>query len=254
MVSHPFKIAFAAALGALVLAAPRSAAARCAEPVQSSKVAVSDCPRAPHERLVTVRLARPGGDLVVRAVFPAGPGRHMFKSLRVESGAPVLSDADRVALAVFGYRESRRDVGTNGTALLSYLSDFVPRGATIERFDEREQPANFRKSARERWTMICKYIGKRHMSAYTLTDAKKINHRKFWVGRKADGCVGRCGIGCMPTFPQPNAYQYTQECFNHDMCLSALLRGQGDDVCMDEMWAAAAGFLSAPDCIGDWDY
>ncbi len=61
------------------------------------------------------------------------------------------------------------------------------------------------------------------------------------------GCFGRCGRGCAGDGPPNNPLDiYTQNCFNHDGCVTA--RGLLDDYCNQMFVYAAPDFLFGTDC------
>lgn len=93
------------------------------------------------------------------------------------------------------------------------------------------------------WNMICNKIGKKIQGSYTV--GEKTIKSSAIVGLKKDKCAGRCGTGCFQIF-QKKKSQYTQECFNHDLCHRQHGSLMGE--CGDEFWAAADGYRNAPDC------
>lgn len=83
------------------------------------------------------------------------------------------------------------------------------------------------------------------------------------VGDPPTSCLGRCGPGCDTANFSANARVYTQECLNHDLCISKYGPGFAnnpmfgkDRQCADEFFAAVESYLSGLDCphylVGKW--
>lgn len=106
------------------------------------------------------------------------------------------------------------------------------------------------------WTSICDKIGASVTASYDINEGETIS-TDVVVGPCADGaCLGRCGPNCGP-LPLSRIQVFTQECLNHDQCCADTDPGTlcAFNECSDEWWAAADGFLFAPDCAaitGDW--
>lgn len=91
-------------------------------------------------------------------------------------------------------------------------------------------------------TKLCNYVG-RSRTAY-WDNAVQTRFKNFIVGGHGV-CKGHCGAGCPVTPPGGGspAYNYTQDCLNHDACHTE--EGQQLGVCKDEWLAAADDFLSS---------
>ncbi|GAB6269953.1 MAG: hypothetical protein STSR0002_26960 [Smithella sp.] len=97
---------------------------------------------------------------------------------------------------------------------------------------------------------LCPNLGQTMTGRYTVKvkGKQQLIEEQAVVGPCYSGeCLGRCGRLCT------GEQSYTQECLNHDLCTRATGKIMGH--CRDEFWAAADGYLRAPDCAdmgGQW--
>jgi hypothetical protein len=64
-----------------------------------------------------------------------------------------------------------------------------------------------------------------------------------------DGCVGRCGRGCIGDgFPNNGLNRFTQNCFNHDICGREIALGLAHPYCMQMFLYTVNDFFFAEDC------
>ncbi len=126
---------------------------------------------------------------------------------------------------------------------LSFLINFISFGRPLSRFQGLVL-RNYDSFINERsWKEICNKIGKEHEGKYTAFE--KEYEGSGIVGEKDTRCLGRCGTGCMQAF-QKKKYQYTQECFDHDLCTRTVGTILGE--CKDEFWTASDGYRNAENC------
>ncbi len=153
-----------------------------------------------------------------------GEEQELLRLYLLESG-PYLSESSAEAFKV-----------------ISALAYFFPAGELILPFDSVTDIPRAGNPAQ--WTMICDFVGKPHDAAYSVgTETRK---SLAVVGDVDRECPGRCGIGCYQ-WGQSRKNQYTQECFNHDLCYAET--GSAFGPCRDEYWTAYIGYSEAPDCI-----
>ena len=104
------------------------------------------------------------------------------------------------------------------------------------------------------YTNTCSQRGTAVSGSFDDFFGKKYTQVKI-VGNPASACLGRCGAGCVQTsVSQTKKRQYTQQCFNHDLCAGFF--GTSFGACSDEFTAASDGYLNAPNCgfyvVGQW--
>src|SRR2546425_12390852 len=93
-------------------------------------------------------------------------------------------------------------------------------------------------------TSLCHSIGQTVTGKYTIGETQ-YSVEAVCGPCSSGGCLGQCGVGCN------GPPRFTQECFNHDLCVGAtgtILRP-----CLDEFMAAAPGFFFAPYCFCNSD-
>ncbi len=130
-------------------------------------------------------------------------------------------------------------------AFLQFIADFLPPNEIIEPFEDSSFAAPLKPNLWElRWIMICDFVGKKSQAVFTVGgDTVSVTAP---VGLTKSGCRGRCGTQC-EQWGQYRANQYTQECFDHDVCRDNTGTNLGE--CSDEFWAAAPGYTWAENCF-----
>ncbi|MDA9981720.1 hypothetical protein N9H39_03085 [Gammaproteobacteria bacterium] len=148
---------------------------------------------------------------------------------------------------------------------LEFISSFIPVGEEIDLIDwstKKNKQTKFiedeaaqseavkTKKTTKTYSLICDARGDNRAGSYTAPDPASSDGV---VGDPADDCLGRCGIACFQK-TQKKKRQYTQECFDHDLCTRATGGVLGE--CKDEFKTASYGYRKAPNCdhyiIGKW--
>ena len=168
------------------------------------------------------------------------------------------TQADQLALTAL-YRQLQPQLNQvnpleNGLLTsVDFLLNMIPVNGAFSTIDFKKagatnliQPKAFTNTCSQRGTAVSgsfnDFFGKKYTQVKT-------------VGNPASACLGRCGSGCVQTSaPQIRKRQYTQQCFNHDLCAGQF--GTSFGACSDEFVAASDGYLNAPNCsfyvIGQW--
>lgn len=133
---------------------------------------------------------------------------------------------------------AKNDSEESVVKLIEFSADVIPSKEIIHPYQ-----TTTRFSLAQAWTSICSSYGQDKIATYTV--GSQVFNVMALVG-DTKRCTGRCGTGCWQ-LGQKNANQYTQECLNHDICKD--ITGQNLGVCEDEFWAAAPGYLHAPNCF-----
>lgn len=134
---------------------------------------------------------------------------------------------------------------------LDYLMNMIPINGSFSTIDFKKarattliQPQAFTNTCSQRGTAV----------SGSFDDFFKNYTQTKIVGNPASACLGRCGVGCVQSEPQLRKRQYTQQCFNHDLCVGQF--GTTLGFCSDEFTAASDDYLNAPNCsfyvIGQW--
>lgn len=134
---------------------------------------------------------------------------------------------------------------------LDFLLNMIPVNGSFSNIDFKKARAT-NLIQPQVFTNICSQRGTAVTGSFD--DFFKTYTQKKIVGDPASACLGRCGVGCIQSEPQARKRQYTQECFNHDLCAGHF--GSSFGVCSDEFTAASDDYLNAPNCsfyvIGKW--
>ncbi|MBK8815760.1 MAG: hypothetical protein IPN42_09765 [Methylococcaceae bacterium] len=134
---------------------------------------------------------------------------------------------------------------------LDYLLNMIPINGSFStiNFKKAEAATLFQPQA---FVNTCNQRGKAVSGSFD--DFFKTYTQTKTVGNPASACLGRCGVGCVQSEPQLRKRQYTQQCFNHDLCVGQF--GTTLGFCSDEFTAASDDYLNAPNCsfyvIGKW--
>ncbi len=164
--------------------------------------------------------------------------------------------ADQLALSAL-YRQLQSQLNQlnpleNGLLTsLDFLLNMVPVNGTFSTIDFKKarattliQPQAFTNTCNQRGTAVTGSFDD-FFKTYTQTKT---------VGNPTSACLGRCGVGCVQSEPQVRKRQYTQQCFNHDLCVGHF--GTTLGFCSDEFTAASDDYLNAPNCsfyvVGKW--
>lgn len=106
---------------------------------------------------------------------------------------------------------------------------------------------------------ICNKRGQSHIAVYpgpTWSPYGTPGNLNDWVAEwptvGGDNCVGRCGKGCPGGifFECEDLFRYTQDCFNHDVCVKTFSIGAPQ--CMYIFNDTAEDCWAAPDCGGPY--
>lgn len=164
--------------------------------------------------------------------------------------------ADQLALSAL-YRQLQPQLNQlnpleNGLLTsLDYLLNMVPVNGALSTIDFKKARAATRIQPKT-FTNICNQRGTAVTGSFD--DLFKTYTQTKIVGNPASACLGRCGVGCVQSEPQTRKRQYTQQCFNHDLCTGFFGTVLGQ--CSDEFTAASDDYLNAPNCsfyvIGKW--
>lgn len=134
---------------------------------------------------------------------------------------------------------------------VDYLLNMIPINATFNTIDFKKARAVSGIQPKA-YTNICNQRGTAVTGSFD--DLFKTYTQTKIVGNPASACLGRCGVGCIQSEPQARKRQYTQQCFNHDLCVGHF--GSTLGYCSDEFTAASDDYLNAPNCsfyvIGKW--
>ncbi len=187
-----------------------------------------------------------------------------FKTKQLDS-LQLLSDspeqnrktkADQLALSVL-YRQLEPQLNQlnpveNGLlSSLDFLLNMVPVNGAFSVIDFKKARATTSIQPKA-FTNICNQRGKAVSGSFD--DVFKTYTQTKIAGNPASACLGRCGVGCIQSEPQERKRQYTQQCFNHDICVGHF--GTTLGFCSDEFTAASDDYLNAPNCsfyvIGKW--
>lgn len=180
---------------------------------------------------------------VLRAYYDETSPR-FWRRLWIASGSPVVTAAEKAHI--------RRTIGKIGLdaldpkalALLDFVANFVEPNEAVPEFDSLTESILFKEEPKEdQFTMICHLVGKPHVGTYTANEKTVVS--SAIVGDPDSRCRGRCGIGCYQ-FMQWRPHQYTQECFEHDICHHEV--GSMLGACSDSFWKAYYGYMNAPNC------
>jgi hypothetical protein len=211
---------------------------------------VEVCETSARENLVRVKSFATTGRLKTEVNALYLKGEPIWDRVWISSGLGRFTAREQTRLSRLAIEAPEVLVKSNTLSFISLLADFLAPETSIENFDSAMMPSA---SARVwgsnitgTWTPICEFIGQTRLAQYTLPN-DPVPHVSLWpVGEPATYCKGRCGWGCAQTIPQHKRSQYTQECFDHDVCYSetgALL-----GVCKQTFWIAAASYVFAPNC------
>ena len=164
--------------------------------------------------------------------------------------------ADQVALSSL-YRELQPRLNQlapleNGLLTsVDFLLNMIPVNGIFSHIDFKKARAASPIQPRA-ITNICSQRGT--LVSGSFDDLFKNYTQKKTVGNPVSACLGRCGVGCVQSEPQTRKRQYTQQCFNHDLCAGYF--GTSFGYCSDEFTAASDDYLNAPNCsfyvIGQW--
>lgn len=180
-------------------------------------------------RTITVPLSEGKSALVEFETQESGVVLQRFEL----QGGSMLTEDDKRLLR--NYLEFRNFQTSQESDILNFMLTQMPVGEVINPYVNQNQ-------TEKSFTMICSKYGQRHTGSYTAGKGQVSG--EAIVGSKTDRCPGRCGGGCGMFLGRS---QYTQECFNHDVCNRTLNSQLGP--CEDEFWAASQGFLTAPNCF-----
>lgn len=123
-----------------------------------------------------------------------------------------------------------------------------------------------KKELKKLYEDICKLRGKTNTAVFTanpnnsgfIITPPPLQKLKDVVGDPVTACRGRCGEGCEKAVDiVPLRYnQYTQNCFDHDLC--SWFHGSWYFDCRDELQRAAKDYSIALDCphylVGTWEF
>jgi hypothetical protein len=223
-----------------MVATPAFAESRCELSLKAPGLRLEECADA---GVAELRL-RLGGEegFAVSAWFDPSVNDRMFKKIApLASGRP-LNREDQARLRETASQAGSDRLSQNARTLFKFLTEFAPPGFIPKVTDLSALAAKNRLQAFAGTTVICEKLGRRHTGYFT---AKGQAWQQTMV-LGSHGCMGKCGPGCGADGRWDQG-QYTQECYNHDLCCTMTKDNMGD--CEDEFWAAAAGFLSAPLCM-----
>ena len=215
-----------------------------------SQIEVSECVLA-SQRQVRVS-ARENGIIRTQIEADFALSSQVWRKIRVTQGDGRFTVDDQRRLREFN------SPSLEVSAILSILANFLEPNVAVENFDANE--LEYRKRLKRdffsttesnafgSWTPICSLMGTMLVATYGgLEEGEGAPHQSIWpVGDYKTKCKGRCGWGCQQVVPQHRSNQYTQECFNHDVCHAETGKQLGP--CADAFWAAAASYAFAPDC------
>jgi hypothetical protein len=186
--------------------------------------------------------------------IPSEPGLHarfnfnegpiIAVSLTNESlldSVTLIGDSNQIGPAGLSALKKFSEIASNELKLsgLARLAEFLSTMLKAETPIEPYRRPRLTRSRLQPFTLICDSIGHRRNGYFTF--AQTLYRLLVRVGDPDSQCYGRCGPGCGKTS------QYTQECLNHDVCFAAVGTIMGE--CADEFWAAAQGYLKAPNCF-----
>jgi hypothetical protein len=231
-------------------------AAPCRIELTGPKFEASSCAILNGETLVVVKVApNSAHPTVVKAQFKAtnrqdqfAIAKRLWKRLWVESAKQSLTGEEQLELRQAVFLANPSTLSASAHAVLDFLTNFVEPDQRIEELDRTMEPDSlWGFSSIFHYTLICDAIGQVREATFTGAPGAGLTTTLMIVGDPATKCRGRCGASCQQPF-QWRKNQYTQECLNHDACRDA--SGSVFGFCKDEFWAAAFGYLVAPDCQG----
>lgn len=223
----------------------------CRTNINASALTAEICVHSPQFEVVTITLRRNGSvrsPLVLQAIFDAktltvGERAPLWRRLWIASGSPIMTEKDQAVI-----RETIADIGIDAIdfkvfIVLDFIANFVEPNEAVPEYDSTTEEILL-KSRKGTYTMICHLIGQLHQGTYYV-DGKPVVSEAV-VGDPETRCRGRCGIGCYQ-FMQWRTSQYTQECFEHDLCHAEV--GSMLGPCSDSFWKAYYGYMNAPNCF-----
>lgn len=199
--------------------------------------------------------AAPGGRTVARLTLAEG---RTLVAIFTPQGRPArvyftgVADRRQMMIRASEQRQMKIFLEENGASfhasepdafkLLDLAANFLPADEVVEPFENLQ----FWREPIQKldWTPICDRIGQ-VMSARFTVNGISIESAAV-VGDRATRCRGRCGASCQQ-FGQLFKSQYTQECFDHDVCRDSTKQNLGE--CADEFWKAAVGYVLAGNCF-----
>lgn len=225
----------------------------CRTIIESSALTAEICGNSTQHEVVTITLHRHDSNrssLVLQAVFDAkasplsiGERTPMWRRLWIASGSPIMTEKDQAMI-----RETIADIGIDSIdfkvfIVLDFIANFVEPNEAVPEYDSKTEEVLLN-SRQGTYTMICHLVGQLHVGTY-FVDGNAVVSTAV-VGDPETRCRGRCGIGCYQ-FMQWRTSQYTQECFEHDLCHAEV--GSMLGPCSDSFWKAYYGYMNAPNCF-----
>jgi hypothetical protein len=216
----------------------------------NDRLIVEVCDASTSEYLVRVKTFRRPGRMKTEVNALYNKGEKIWNRVWTSVGDGRFTTREQNRLGRLAMEAPEALVKTNTLSFVSLLADFLAPDTSIESFDSTMMPAASARvwgsNAMGTWTPICEFVGQPRLAQYSLPNVALPIQSIWTVGEPATYCKGRCGWGCSQAVPQHKTSQYTQECFDHDVCYSetgALL-----GVCKKTFWIAAASYVFAPDC------
>ncbi|RZA06226.1 MAG: hypothetical protein EOP11_10920 [Proteobacteria bacterium] len=226
------------------LITPAKASGECPVVLEKRGIRLTECNRLGGQASVHLRLGEDLG-FSVRAEFDPALNEKMFYRLGALGASRPLKASDQEFLRASVLSFGAENFSAASRALLDFVGlfaepGFQPREKDLSREAYRRQKAAGGLLATT--TILCHKLGRPHTGYFTARG-------ESWQQTMVIGsheCTGKCGKGCGLDGDWRQG-QYTQECFDHDLCCTMTKENMGD--CEDEFWAAASGFLTAPLCM-----
>lgn len=219
--------------------APAQAAPLCRITIDQPRLHLEECGEGSKELSLRIGEKMP---FALRAVFSAGVGERLFDRLAPLEKSRALRRSDQALLRAALASPSAAGRSAEARSLLKFLSSFAKAGFEPHAVDLRSLPSRRRPQGFAQMHILCERLGRPATGYFT---ARGQAWRQTMVVGSHD-CTGKCGQGCAPDGRWDQG-TYTQECFNHDLCVDMTGENMGD--CEDEFWAAADGFLNGPHCM-----
>lgn len=225
----------------------------CRTALKSKSVTAEICAYSTRFEIVTVTLNRDEADqspLVIQAVFDNNfdPFRSseqppFWRRLWVASGSPIIRENEQALIRDAIAAAGKESIDLKALVVIDFIANFVAPNEAVPEYDAGTEEFLL-KERKGKYTMICHLVGKLNFGTYVAYGKTVVT--SAIVGDPETRCRGRCGIGCYQ-FMQWRTSQYTQECFEHDVCHAETGSMMGP--CSDSFWKAYYGYMNAPNCF-----
>lgn len=224
----------------LITASPAGAAGDCVTTLNEPGVRAEEC-AANGKKEISLRLGEKNA-FALRVDFDPSVNEAMFSGIRPLGASRPLRAEDQSALRAAAAKVGEARLSPEARGLVKFLVGFAPPGFSPAARDLTGPAKRHRPNAFAQTTILCEKLGQLHTGYFTARGQAW----KQTMVLGSHGCMGKCGPGC-GVDGRWDQGQYTQECFNHDLCTVMTNENMGD--CADEFWEAANGFLTAPMCM-----